>query len=209
MNKKQWITTTLLVVGLLSPSFANPGRSLSFSGGTATFDDNFENGTQFFWNYSVENVDGLGFDFGIGYLNAKGNDSNPELKLAPFVVGGHYTLLPKSSIQPYIGGMGAIALTSSSFDSPLIGYGLKAGLNFEISPKSALYVEAMKLYFEDSLTDLAIEPTLISAGIKVRLANPKKAAIRANGSNVPPKKIKAAKAKRKALHKRAIRKTRK
>lgn len=145
-------------------------KNVSLAVGNTGFQEKYQNTWQYGAGLDLITSNGMGFHLSGAYMKAKPKLSeDSELTFAPIYAGFSYHFFPYRNVSPYLTALLCIDFASRFMETPIIGYGLKAGFLFRMDSYSGLFMEVIKQVANDSKTETMLDPLTINAGLVLTL----------------------------------------
>jgi hypothetical protein len=173
MNYVRFCCMLIIVAVLFQANAYALQKSISVSGGLATFSEHYNTSAQAMGRLELQSYNGVGIDLNAGYIYAKSSQSGiPQMKMIPVLAGINYTIRsPFSTIEPYAGIMCGASMMNDAFNSTILTYGARAGINLKMDHATSVYVETQYLRADDDKTNLNINPITVGIGLKRYIGN--------------------------------------
>jgi hypothetical protein len=105
----------------------------------------------------------------LALLDFKANDAGAALKWTKLSVGLDYSFNPFSFVTPYLGAVINWNQFNELFDSPVWGYGVRAGFLFRVLKSSFMFVEVDRDILYDDKNKTNMNTAYLSGGIRLDL----------------------------------------
>ena len=144
-------------------------KAIGVGGGVSMFSDYYSTDGNIMVKMQLQSYNGVSIDLNGGYIRSNGKTTaNPDLSMIPLLIGVTYTYKnPFSTFEPYMGLLAGASVMNDSFESPLLTYGGRVGLDVRMDHSLLLFLEAQYLRLNDSKNNLDISPLNFAMGIKL------------------------------------------